>query len=418
MPVRRPAAVPRPTRRSAGTAPAAGRRACRSRVRGLRGATAPHEARARRDRAWSTPTSPHANPSAGTARCKCRTGHESNGPRRPCPDDRGRLAWTDMDETGQTVASTLTRFDATADVDQIHAAIERDGAVIIEGLLGDDVVSRVNDEVGGALDRADPDDEMFHPVMKDFHGPFTRQVSGVPGISPTFAVDVMCHPLLLALADRILLPSCARYQLNLGHLLQRGPGSDEQILHRDELVWSDVPHPHPELQLATVIAFVDFTRENGATRVVPGSHRWPDRQLSAIEQLLGDPPKPEQIAYAEMPAGSAVVYLGGTIHAGGANSTDIARRGAHLSYCLGWLRTEENNYLSIPPSVAAQLPRQAQEVLGYAVHDSIPRGGGYLGMVRMQDPVELLARGELGDGSGVSFNRVRSSGDERARHHL
>jgi ectoine hydroxylase-related dioxygenase (phytanoyl-CoA dioxygenase family) len=94
-------------------------------------------------------------------------------------------------------------------------------------------------------------------------------------------------------------------------------------------------------------------------------------------------------------AGSAVVYLGGAIHAGGANVTQVARRGFHLSYCLGWLRTEENNHLSIPPAVAATLPRQAQELLGYAVHDSIPRGGGYLGMVRMQDPIDLLARGEL-----------------------
>ncbi len=101
------------------------------------------------------------------------------------------------------------------------------------------------------------------------------------------------------------------------------------------------------------------------------------------------------MAYAEMPAGSAVVYTGGTIHGGGANVTDTPRRGAHLSYCLGWLRTEENNYLSTPPAVAARLPRLAQEVLGYAMHDSLPRGGGYLGMVRMQDPVELLARGEL-----------------------
>ena len=174
-----------------------------------------------------------------------------------------------------------------------------------------------------------------------------------------------------------------------------GPGAEEQWLHRDEAVWSDVPRPHPELQLATVIAFVDFTRENGATRVVPGSHRWPDRQLVPAEQMLQSPPAPEQIAYAEMPAGSAVIYSGGTIHAGGANSTSIPRRGAHLSYCLGWLRTEENNYLSTPPAVAATLPRRAQELLGYALHDSIPRGGGYLGMVRMQDPVELLARGEL-----------------------
>ena len=111
--------------------------------------------------------------------------------------------------------------------------------------------------------------------------------------------------------------------------------------------------------------------------------------------MLEGAPEPEQIAYAEMSAGSAVVYTGGTIHAGGANSTDIPRRGAHLSYCLGWLRTEENNYLSTPPVVAATLPRVAQELLGYAFHDSLPRGGGYLGMVRMQDPVDLLARGEL-----------------------
>ena len=295
----------------------------------------------------------------------------------------------------ETTTATLERFDLRSDPDTIHAAIGRDGAVIIEGLLSADVVARVNDEVGAALDQADPDEAMFNPVMQAFHGPCTRQVAGAPGLSPTFAVDVMCHPLLLALADRILLPSCARYQLNLGHLLQRGPGSDEQWLHRDEAVWSDMPRPGPELQLATVIAFVDFTRENGATRVVPGSHRWPDRQLTPGEQLQQRAPAPDEIAYAEMPAGSAVVYTGGTIHAGGANGTDTPRRGAHLSYCLGWLRTEENNYLSTPPAVAATLPRVAQELLGYALHDSIPRGGGYLGMVRMQDPVDLMARGEL-----------------------
>jgi Phytanoyl-CoA dioxygenase (PhyH) len=294
-----------------------------------------------------------------------------------------------------TACASLERVGADADPDAIHAVIQRDGAVIVEGLLTADVVARVNDEVGPALDRADPDEELFNPIMQAFHGPHTKQVTGAPAISRTFAVDVMCHPLLLALCDRILLPSCARYQLNLGHLLQRGPGSDEQWLHRDEAVWSDVPRPGPELQLATVIAFVDFTRDNGATRVVPGSHRWPDRQLTPAEQVVQPRPAPEQIAYAEMPAGSAVVYLGGTIHAGGANVTQVQRRGAHLSYCLGWLRTEENNYLAVPPAAAATLPRLAQEVLGYAVHDSIARGGGYLGMLRMQDPVELLARGQL-----------------------
>jgi ectoine hydroxylase-related dioxygenase (phytanoyl-CoA dioxygenase family) len=281
------------------------------------------------------------------------------------------------------------------DPDAVTAIIERDGAVILEGLLSNDVVTRVNDEVGAALDAVDPGAELFNPIMKAFHGPCTKQISGVCALSPTFATEVMCHPLLLALCDRILLPSCARYQLNLGHLLQRGPGADEQLLHRDEAVWSDVPKPAPELQLATVIAFVDFTRANGGTRIVPGSHRWPDRNLPPAEQFTQSPPRSEQIAYAEMPAGSAVVYTGGTLHAGGSNVTDVPRRGAHLSYCLGWLRTEENNYLAVPPRIAAELPRQAQELLGYAVHDSIPRGGGYLGMVSMQDPVELLRRHEL-----------------------
>ena len=290
----------------------------------------------------------------------------------------------------------LECFDArTAEPDAVSAILERDGAAILEALLGPSIVSRVNEEVGPVLDAADPEEELFNPIMQAFHGPCTKQVTGACAISRTFATEVMCHPLLLAVCDRILLPSCARYQLNLGHLLQRGPGAEEQILHRDEAVWSDVPKQGTELQLATVIAFVDFTLENGGTRVVPGSHRWPDRVLSPAEQFMQPPPKPEQIACAEMPAGSAVVYTGGTIHAGGSNTTDIPRRGAHLSYCLGWLRTEENNYLAVPPAIAAELPREAQELLGYAVHDSISRGGGYLGMLRMQDPVELLARGEL-----------------------
>jgi ectoine hydroxylase-related dioxygenase (phytanoyl-CoA dioxygenase family) len=291
--------------------------------------------------------------------------------------------------------ATLQRFTVTEDLAPLLAALDDDGAVIVDGLLSQQVVDRVNADAEAAVAAADPAAEMFNPVLQAFHGAQTRQVAGMPGISRTFAVDVMCHPLLLGVADAVLGPSCARFQLNLGHLLQRGPGAEDQWFHRDEAVWSDVPRPGPELQLASVIAFVDFTRDNGATRIVPGSHRWPDRALSPAEQVLGPQPEPDQVAYAEMPAGSAVIYTGGVIHGGGANTTDVPRRGVHLSYCLGWLRTEENNYLSTPPEVAATLPRLAQEVLGYAVQDNIARGGAYLGMVQMQDPVELLQRGGL-----------------------
>ena len=168
--------------------------------------------------------------------------------------------------------------------------------------------------------------------------------------------------------------------------MDRGPGAEQQLLHRDEAVWVHLPRPHPQVELASVIALVDFTAEIGATVVVPGSHRWePDR-----------PPKRDEFACAEMTAGSAVVYLGSTIHAGGRNSTrDRWRRGMHMSFVVGWLRTEDNNYLSTPPAVARTLPRRSQELLGYAAHDAMAVGGGYLGTVDLLDPMELLAQGKL-----------------------
>ena len=98
-----------------------------------------------------------------------------------------------------------------------------------------------------------------------------------------------------------------------------------------------------------------------------------------------------------MPAGSAVVYLGTVLHGAGTNRTANAwRRGLHLSYVVGWLRTEENNYLAVPPAIARTLPRRCQEVLGYAVHDALRMNGGYLGMVSLRDPLELLEEGALG----------------------
>jgi ectoine hydroxylase-related dioxygenase (phytanoyl-CoA dioxygenase family) len=223
-------------------------------------------------------------------------------------------------------------------------------------------------------------------MIQAFFGPCTKHVSALAAVSPTFADDVMTHHTYRHLCDEILLPSCSRYRLNLGHLIARGPGAEAQIPHRDEDVWPHFPRPHDEIQIASLVALVDFRAENGATRVVPGSHRWPrERQ-----------PRDDEIVAAELPAGGAVIYLGSTIHFAGANATaDEWRLGVHVSYTLGWLRTEENNSLAVPPAVAQKLSPAAQELLGYAVHDAIADGGGYLGMVRMRDPMELLAEGAL-----------------------
>jgi ectoine hydroxylase-related dioxygenase (phytanoyl-CoA dioxygenase family) len=121
-----------------------------------------------------------------------------------------------------------------------------------------------------------------------------------------------------------------------------------------------------------MIALEDFTAANGATRIVPGSHRWElERQ-----------PEEAEIATATMPAGAAAIYLGSTLHGGGANTTaDRWRRGMHLSYVVGWLRTEENQSLSVPADVVRTLPRRAQELLGWTAHDALASGGGYLGTV-------------------------------------
>lgn len=278
----------------------------------------------------------------------------------------------------------LTRLSATAPPEALHAALARDGALIVEDLLDTDTRDRIDSEIAPLLAAADPGMTHLNPAITAFFGPGVRHLSGLAGKSPTFAEAVMCHPLYLGLCDRVLRPNCAEYVLNLGHLMDRGPGAERQWLHRDEDIWVHVPRPRPELMLASVLALVDFTAANGATVIAPGSHRWPrERQ-----------PEPTDLTVAEMRAGSAVIYLGSTVHAGGANTTASAwRRGIHLSYALGWLRTEENNVLAVPPERARGLSERAQRLLGYGVHDAIADQGGYLGMVDMQDPNGLLNAG-------------------------
>jgi ectoine hydroxylase-related dioxygenase (phytanoyl-CoA dioxygenase family) len=284
------------------------------------------------------------------------------------------------------MTATLQRFPVSTSLDAIEQALKDDGGVIVEGFLAPAVVTRIRDEVAGARATANPGMKHLNPAIQFFYGDKTRHVNGMAARSRTFATEVLIHPVFLGICDRVLLPSCARYQLNLGHLIDRGPGAQAQLLHRDELVWVHMPRPHPELQIASMIALEDFRVENGATRLVPGSHRWPHARK----------PEPHEIADAVMPAGSAVIYLGSTIHGAGTNSTPSEwRPGLHVSYTLGWLRTEENNYLAVPPEIARTLPRAAQEVLGYAVHDAIASAGGYLGMLGLRDPVDLMSEGKL-----------------------
>jgi ectoine hydroxylase-related dioxygenase (phytanoyl-CoA dioxygenase family) len=283
--------------------------------------------------------------------------------------------------------ATITRLPASASNCDIINELKAHGAVIIEAFLSTATIARLNAEIEPAL--ASKAKNHAHPnaSVEFFHGPETKHLTGVAGVSDTFVNEVLLHPIYKIIGDELLLPDCSDYLLNIGHVLDRGPGAGVQLLHRDHDVWPRklTRAIDGHAQFASLIALGEYTADMGATRLVPGSHQWsPDRE-----------PKPEEIAVAEMAPGSAAIYLGSTLHGAGANITDRVRRGMHTSFCLGWLRTEENSYLSVPLERVRKMPRRAQELLGFGVHDGIAKGEGFLGAVDNGIPADMLATGKI-----------------------
>lgn len=280
----------------------------------------------------------------------------------------------------------IRRLAAAEPCDRAIAEILDNGAVIIEDFLSPELLARFNGEIEPYLNAQSADRPFVNAAVAGFFGDRTRHLTALAAKSDCFVQDILCHPLYMGVGNGLLRASCAAIQLNLGHIIDRGPGGHEQPLHRDEEIWPRTGRETPHRMFASILALGDFTAEMGATLVVPGSHRW-DRDRKA---------RADEIVVAAMQPGSALMYLGSTLHAGGANRTEHAwRRAMHVSYCLGWLRTEENHYLSIPLDRARALPRQAQDLLGYAAHDAIAQGGGYLGTVDLQSPVDLFAADQL-----------------------
>lgn len=280
----------------------------------------------------------------------------------------------------------LDHLPATAPTDEIIGVLNEHGAVILDDFLEPDLLERFNKELDPLIEGLNPDRDFVNPAVSFFFGKQTRHLTAIAAHSSIFAHEVLPSPVYEAICNSIFEKSASSVVMNTAHVMDRGPGAERQYLHRDEDVWPHVPRPHPELQLASVIALERFDEENGATCIVPGSHRWPRERT----------PTEDEIAIAEMDPGAAVIYLGSAIHAGGTNtSTDRRRRGMHVSFCAGWLRTEENQYLSVPIERIREMPPRSQALLGYASHDAIAVGGGYLGTVDLVDPQELLARGEL-----------------------
>lgn len=205
-----------------------------------------------------------------------------------------------------------------------------------------------------------------------FYGEHTRRFGGLLTRSPQVERLVM-HPDLLELVEAMLLPWCERIALNLTQAIEIMPGALPQLPHRDQDMWQG-PKGSVEYLVNVMWPLVPFTRENGGTRLWAGSHLDQDVPQLSEEDALVPYVKP----------GDALVFLGSTLHGGGGNASETPRRGIVVSYCLGWLKPFELQWLVYPPSVARAFSPELAALVGYAQHRP------NLGNVEGQCPSVLL----------------------------
>ena len=251
----------------------------------------------------------------------------------------------DASKSGST--RTLQTLPASASREVILEVMARDGAAIISGVIDANCISEITAEVGPYIDRTPMGGD-------DFTGRQTQRTGALVARVPSCRPLVVNRQVVDAAAE-FLKPFTDKIILHLTQTIYIHPGQGAQTLHRDRLAWGTQMPLSIEPQFNTIWALTDFTADNGATRVVPGSHLWDWNQRA----------EPEQIVQAEMQAGSVLLYTGSVLHSGGQNNSQQSRLGLNITYCLGWLRQEENQYLSCPPHIAKTLDPELQDLLGY-----------------------------------------------------
>lgn len=260
-----------------------------------------------------------------------------------------------------------------ADADIWAARLAQEGYCIIPA-LAPATCRQLRDDLAAELAAA--------PFCRgNFYGNLTKRIGGLPRRS-AHARDLILQPLVLALAHRVLGRACDRIQLNVAQLIEIHPGEIEQFPHRDDDMWP-VAKNGTEYLLNVIWPLDPFTAENGATRIYPGTHR------ESISDLA-DLPAPLVAACAP---GSAICFLGSTIHGAGANRSRAVRRGVVVGYSLGWLKPHENPWLAYPPAVARDFPEELAALAGYMQHR--PNLGNHEGKCP-----SLLLRDRQGAGPG------------------
>ncbi len=258
---------------------------------------------------------------------------------------------------------------SNATVEEVSEVLDADGCVVVDDLADP-----------GVLDRLEAELEPFMaatPYGDDFSGVRTRRTGGLVARAPS-SHDLVMHPTVTGAVGRVLGHATA-FQLHLTQVISIEPGQAAQYVHRDQWAFDFFSFPAGyEVTCNTIWAMTDFTEENGGTRLIPGSHRYDDK-LRFTEA---------DTEAAEMHKGSVLMYTGALYHGGGPNRSDAPRHGVNITYCVGWLRQEENQYLSVPGDVARELPNDLLRMIGYAP------GAYALGYVDdLRDPIAVLRGG-------------------------
>jgi ectoine hydroxylase-related dioxygenase (phytanoyl-CoA dioxygenase family) len=266
-------------------------------------------------------------------------------------------------EREAAMASSAERHGVdAAQVDGLIAEVEERGYVIIPELMPRDVLENMRREVQPLL---------TFTGRNEFEGHRTRRIYSV--IEKTLSINPFIeHPLILALLDRLLMP---RYLLSQVQAIDVLPGEVAQPLHADDGFYP-IPRPRKAISAATIWAIDDFTADNGATVIIPGSHRWGD-------QHPGDGSGHELVP-AVMSAGSVLFFVGTAWHGAGANRSDASRMAVTAQYCEPWARQQENFSLSISRERARLCSERIQAMLGYSM--MFP----FIGFVDGRDPRRLL----------------------------
>ena len=254
---------------------------------------------------------------------------------------------------------TIPSFTPDTSPEILASALETSGCLVLTDVLNDDNRLAIQRELAPDmakvrnLEKDDPDE--FYPGR-------TRRITSLVARSNTVAEQLVVHPNSKQLCEEFLLPNGEfGYQLHVTAALEVGPGARTQVLHREEDSFTFFPVPRPNLILASMWAITDFRADNGATLIVPGSHKWPADRV----------PEEGEIVQAEMPAGSVLYWMGGTLHGAGANRSEDWRYGVILTYSVGWVRQEENQYLDVPKERLDELTPEVRKVVGFDMYRAL-----------------------------------------------